>query len=230
MAATSSESEKKELSGSQILVKAAYLAAVAHKNQKRKSDESPYINHPLGVAAILAGVGIDDVSTLAAAMLHDVVEDTDVTIEQVLDTFGEKIASIVAEVTDDKSLSKVERKRGQIAHAPYLSKEAKLVKLADKLYNFRDLQRMPPKGWDANRVIGYFAWGLTIVRSIKDVSPKLWKMHCDVQKEGITIDGIHLDLFGKSICGTGDYDEGFFTGMLKGAIIPYLISMETCED
>jgi guanosine-3',5'-bis(diphosphate) 3'-pyrophosphohydrolase len=114
-----------------LILRAAAFAADKHRNQRRKdADASPYINHPIALANVLAQAGIDDTAVLAAALLHDTIEDTDTTTEELLDAFGAQIAGIVCEVTDDKSLPKAERKRLQIEHAPHLSVPAKLVKLS----------------------------------------------------------------------------------------------------
>lgn len=125
------------------------FAAIKHRDQRRHdSIETPYINHPVGVAYILTSKGnVTDLDVLMAAILHDTVEDTNTTFDEIENAFGTKIKNIVAEVTDDKSLPKMERKRLQIEHALTVSREAKLVKLADKLYNLRDLQKELPKGW-----------------------------------------------------------------------------------
>lgn len=97
-----------------------------------------------------------DPSVIIAALLHDTVEDTDTTFEEIEKHFGEKVKKIVQEVTDDKSLPKQERKRLQVVNASQKSFEAKLVKLADKLYNLRDLEKETPVGWSADRVDEYF--------------------------------------------------------------------------
>lgn len=103
-------------------------------------------------------------STTQSALLHDTVEDTDTTLEEIEENFGKAIRSVVAEVTDDKSLPKAKRKRLQVETAPKKSKEAKLVKLADKLYNLRDLQGSPPVGWSEERVQEYFEWAGEVLR------------------------------------------------------------------
>ncbi|KAJ3209740.1 Guanosine-3',5'-bis(diphosphate) 3'-pyrophosphohydrolase MESH1 [Entophlyctis luteolus] len=132
-----------------LLIDAAAFAAEKHRGQRRKDlAATPYINHPIGVARILAiEGGVEDEFVLAAALLHDTVEDTDTTFEEIDSRFGSTVGRIVREVTDDKSLDKAERKRLQIETAPSKSKEAKLVKLADKIYNLRDLSREAPVGW-----------------------------------------------------------------------------------
>ena len=151
-----------------LLVRAIDFAAVAHKTQKRKDGITPYINHPIGVMQILTDLGhCHDIDVLCAAVLHDTVEDTDITIEDIEANFGPKIKSIVAEVTDDKTLCKAERKRLQIVHAPTISTEAKLVKLADKLYNLKDMLRKTPIGWSDDRVQEYFEWAKQVIQGMR---------------------------------------------------------------
>ncbi|XP_026793559.3 guanosine-3',5'-bis(diphosphate) 3'-pyrophosphohydrolase MESH1 isoform X2 [Pangasianodon hypophthalmus] len=131
-----------------LLLEAISFAAEKHRNQRRKDpDATPYINHPIGVARILSHEGgITDIEVLQAALLHDTIEDTDTTFEELEAMFGNKVARIVQEVTDDKTLPKQERKLLQVKHALHCSHQAKLVKLADKLYNLRDLNRCTPAG------------------------------------------------------------------------------------
>ncbi|XP_019571662.1 guanosine-3',5'-bis(diphosphate) 3'-pyrophosphohydrolase MESH1 isoform X1 [Rhinolophus sinicus] len=130
------------------LLEAADFAARKHRRQRRMDPEgTPYINHPIGVARILTHeAGITDVVVLQAALLHDTVEDTDTTLDEVEQYFGAQVRRLVEEVTDDKTLPKMERKRLQVEQAPHSSPGAKLVKLADKLYNLRDLNRCTPEG------------------------------------------------------------------------------------
>ncbi|KAH8404747.1 hypothetical protein KR215_012214, partial [Drosophila sulfurigaster] len=130
-------------------MKCLQYAAHQHRNQRRKDpQETPYINHPINVSTILATeAGINDEGVLMAALLHDVVEDTDATFADLEQLFGDDITGLVREVTDDKSLEKMERKRLQIVNAPKASRRAKLIKLADKLDNLRDLQVNTPTGW-----------------------------------------------------------------------------------
>ncbi|XP_062998347.1 guanosine-3',5'-bis(diphosphate) 3'-pyrophosphohydrolase MESH1 isoform X1 [Elgaria multicarinata webbii] len=162
------------------LLAAADFAARKHASQRRKDPErTPYINHPIGVAQILAQeAGITDIAVLQAALLHDTVEDTDATFSEIEESFGEEVRRIVEEVTDDKTLPKMERKRLQIEHAVHSSQAARLVKLADKLYNLRDLNRCTPQGWSEERVQEYFLWASKVVRVLHGTSPvleeKLW--------------------------------------------------------
>ena len=105
-----------------------------------------------------------------AAVLHDTVEDTETTFEEIEDQFGKEVRDIVADVTDDKSLPRLERKRLQIEHASHCSPKAKLVKLADKLYNLRDLDRVIPEGWTKERRQEYFQWSSQVVQGLRGSS------------------------------------------------------------
>src|SRR6266850_1470042 len=158
-----------------LLLKALAFAAHKHRDQRRKDAESsPYINHPIALADVLINEGgVTDVEVLCAALLHDTVEDTATTHEELVNAFGSRIARIVAEVTDDKRLPKAERKRLQVEHAPTLSPEARLVKLADKLCNLRDVAERPPAKWDLERRREYFDWARQVVDGLRGVHPRL---------------------------------------------------------
>ena len=178
------------------LMECVNFAAIKHRNQKRKdSAETPYINHPIGtfwksteifdpvsffvnwlsgVARILTKeAGVTDLAVLQAALLHDTVEDTDTTFEELESHFGKVVTDIVREVTDDKKLPYDERKRLQIVHAPTSSREAKLVKLADKLYNLRDLCKGTPRGWSFKKVGDYYEWSKKVVDGLRGTCPPL---------------------------------------------------------
>ncbi len=161
-----------------IVLAASAFAAHKHRDQRRKGAEaSPYINHPIAVANVLANeAGITDSAILAAALLHDTIEDTDTTPRELEAAFGPSITSIVVEVTDDKSLLKHERKRLQIEHAATLSTAAKLVKLADKICNVRDMTQSPPVDWSPERKTEYFSWAQQVVDQLRGVSPILEKL------------------------------------------------------
>jgi guanosine-3',5'-bis(diphosphate) 3'-pyrophosphohydrolase len=152
-----------------LLLKALAFAAHKHRDQRRKDAEaSPYINHPIALADVLVNEGgVTDHEVLCAALLHDTVEDTATTHEELVDAFGSRIARIIAEVTDDKRLPKEERKRLQIEHAPRLSDGAKLVKLADKICNLRDVAERPPARWDRARRREYFDWARQVVDGLR---------------------------------------------------------------
>jgi len=152
-----------------LLLEALAFAARKHRDQRRKDPEaSPYINHPIALADVLVNEGgVTDVEVLCAALLHDTVEDTATTHEELVDAFGSRVARIVAEVTDDKRLPRAERKRLQIEHAPHISREEKLVKLADKVCNLRDVAERPPAGWDLGRRREYFDWAKQVIDGLR---------------------------------------------------------------
>lgn len=152
----------------QSLTKAYNFAAQKHINQRRKNAEaSPYINHPIEVALLLAQGEIENIEVIIAGILHDTVEDTDTTYEELVKEFGESIADFVMQCTDDKSLPKVERKKHQITHAGKISYGGKLVKLADKLSNLSSLEQNPPESWSKEVVYGYFVWAFAVCRGMK---------------------------------------------------------------
>jgi len=159
------------------LLAAASFAAQKHRDQRRKgSDAEPYINHPLEVANLLANVGeIDDIDVLLAGILHDTIEDTAATREELTERFGERAAGFVLEVTDDKALPKQVRKQLQIEHAPTLSIEAKQVKLADKISNITDITNNPPHDWSLDRRREYIEWGEKVVAGLRGANPNLEK-------------------------------------------------------
>jgi GTP diphosphokinase / guanosine-3',5'-bis(diphosphate) 3'-diphosphatase len=157
------------------IMRAASFAAKKHAGQKRKgADGEPYINHPLEVASLLTNVGgIDDTDVITAALLHDTVEDTGVSLEEIEKEFGSAVAGYVGEVTDDKSLAKADRKRLQVEHAPHLSHGAKQIKLADKISNIRDVTSNPPDGWDNQRRREYVQWGSDVVAGLRGANRAL---------------------------------------------------------
>lgn len=176
-----------------LVLRAAEFAATKHRDQRRKDHEaSPYINHPLSVALLIAEVGgEDDPETLAAALLHDTVEDTDTSPEELEAEFGGNVRRLVAQVTDDKNLDKDERKRRQIDHASELSREAALIKLADKISNVRDVEVSPPSHWTLERRTEYLDWAEAVID------------HCPRSNEALercfrtTLDGARRTLLAK---------------------------------
>ena len=157
------------------VIKAMAFAADKHRHQRRKDREaSPYINHPIDLSNILVNeAGITDPVVVIAAILHDTVEDTATTPEELVTEFGEEIAAIVAEVTDDKALPKDERKLQQELHAPHASFRAQQVKLADKIANLRDISRSPPAKWHMDRKRAYFEWAKRVVDGVRGRHPGL---------------------------------------------------------
>src|SRR5882724_10196949 len=155
-----------------LVLRAAEFAAHKHRDQRRKDRAaSPYINHPISLAYVLANeAGIEDSVVLSAALLHDTVEDTDTTAAELESTFGSRIAAVVIEVTDDKMLPKRERKQLQVEHAATISANAKLVKLADKICNLRDMTSAPPADWTLDRKREYFEWAKRVIDQLRGVN------------------------------------------------------------
>ena len=154
------------MNGIKRIMHAAEFAAVKHSQQRRNGEKAePYVNHLLEVASLVADATDGDPEAVIAALLHDVVEDQEVTNAEVAERFGASVASIVAEVTDDKSLAKDERKRRQVASAPHKSEAASILKLADKTANLRAIANSPPP-WPAERKQDYVAWAKSVVSGL----------------------------------------------------------------
>ena len=156
-------------------IEALAYSAEQHRNQRRKDvDASPYINHPIALARVLSVEGgVHERVPLLAALLHDTVEDTDSTEADLAARFGAQVAAVVMEVTDDKHLPKARRKELQVEHAPHVSREAQLVKLADKICNLRDVASKPPSQWPLERRREYFDWGKRVIDGLRGVHPRL---------------------------------------------------------
>lgn len=165
----------------------AIFAASAHRGQTRKdARKTPYISHPLRVASILRHVGgVEDEAVLAAAILHDTIEDTHVTHADLVENFGAHVAGMVDECSDDKSLPKIERKRLQVEHAPHKSPGAALVKVADKMANLRDIIDSAPVGWSKERQAEYFEWAKAVVDRLPLSNSALVQGFNELYREGL---------------------------------------------
>lgn len=156
------------------LARAYDVAARRHAGQRRKGAlGEPYIDHLAEVAALVASVAGGDVELVVAAVLHDAVEDTGMTPDELRADFGAGVAALVAEVTDDKSLPADVRKRLQVEHAAGLSDGAKLIKLADKTSNLRGVAASPPVDWTRERRVAYVDWAVAVVAGCRGVSAAL---------------------------------------------------------
>lgn len=165
-----------------LLLKALRFSAEKHRDQRRKDrNASPYINHPIQVADVLWRVGqVHDAVTLAGALLHDTLEDTNATPEEIQSLCGAEVLSLVYEVTDDKQLSKVERKRHQIESAGKVSERAKALKLADKICNVYDIAHSPPLHWGHKRRYDYLQWSEQVVNQLRGTNSALETYYDDV--------------------------------------------------
>ncbi|KXN71060.1 hypothetical protein CONCODRAFT_78539 [Conidiobolus coronatus NRRL 28638] len=171
-----------------ILFETLKFSSEKHRFQKRKDIlNTPYINHPIAVAKHLLEGGISYLPLLQAAVLHDTVEDTDTTFEEIELLFGPEVRLLVSEVTDDFNLPKHVRKRLQVETAKNKSLHARQLKLADKLNNLKDIMLSPPVGWTVERVKEYFRWALEVVNECRGVNEYLENQLDLIFKEGTFI-------------------------------------------
>jgi len=169
-----------------LVLKAVEFAAQKHAGQERKDlNASPYIDHPISVTRLIAEVGgINDPEILTAALLHDTLEDTDTSPEELEATFGKRVRLLVEEVTDNKSLPKDERKQMQIQHAPTLSPDAVLIKLGDKISNIIDVTDTPPTHWTLERRKKYLDWAEAVINNCPKVNNPLEQHFAEVLMKG----------------------------------------------
>lgn len=168
------------------VIDAILFAASSHAGQFRKDGVTPYINHPIEVMHLLAHTGdVSDKEILMAAILHDVIEDTDVTAEEIGERFGKHIADIVLELTDDVSLTKEERKRQQLLTCEGLSHGARLVRISDKICNVYDILYAPPGDWGMKRRQEYLAWANAVVMKIRGTNSGLETHFDELMIEGM---------------------------------------------
>jgi guanosine-3',5'-bis(diphosphate) 3'-pyrophosphohydrolase len=169
-----------------LILRAIDFAARKHRDQRRKDEEaSPYINHPISVSLLLAEVGsVIDPEVLSAAILHDTLEDTDTTPEELEAAFGSRVCKLVQEVTDDKQLPKAKRKELQIEHAAQLSPDAMLIKLGDKISNVLDVTHSPPSDWNLQRRKEYLDWAEAVVKNCPRVNGALEAHFARILEDG----------------------------------------------
>jgi (p)ppGpp synthase/HD superfamily hydrolase len=169
-----------------LLTRVIDFAAVKHRGQRRKGAAGePYFNHLAEVAFLVAYAtqGRDPIAVLGA-LLHDTIEDTETTADELEAEFGAEVARLVAEVTDDKRLPKAERKRLQVETAPHKSDRAKLIKIADKISNLRGIANSPPIDWDLARQREYFEWAARVVDGCRGVISWLETIFDNTHRDG----------------------------------------------
>ena len=169
------------------LLRAVNFAARKHTNQRRKGETAePYVNHVIEVADMLAkATAAHDPVLLIAGVLHDTIEDTGTTYKEIAAEYGAEVADLVAEVTDDTSLDRHERKRLQAEKVPHKSARAKMIKLADKTSNLRAIIASPPTDWDSDRKQEYFASARRVADGCQGVNPKLEAWFEDAYEVGL---------------------------------------------
>ena len=164
------------------ILSALKFSAEKHRHQRRKDAEaSPYINHPIQVAEVLWNVGeVHDITVILGALLHDTIEDTETSPEEIEQLFGQGVLDLVLEVTDDKRLPKSERKRLQIVDAPQKSLRAKQLKMSDKICNVRDVTHSPPRDWPFERRWEYLDWTERVIDGVRGTNKKLETLYDEV--------------------------------------------------
>jgi (p)ppGpp synthase/HD superfamily hydrolase len=168
-----------------MVSEAAELAARQHSGMQRKGRSGePYINHLAEVASLLAQATEGrDAELVAAGWLHDTIEDTGLTHDQLVAQFGNRVASLVSEVTDDMSLPKDERRRRQIEEAPKKSPAAKLIKIADKISNIRARIVDDPSAADRAELADYVEWAEKVVAGCRGGNPILDRWFDETAKQ-----------------------------------------------
>ena len=157
-----------------LVLKATQFAALKHCDQRRKDGKTPYIIHPISVAMILAEIGsIEDPEILSAALLHDTLEDTDTSAHELDKNFGSRVRIILEELTDNDMLTFSQSKQMQIENAPNLSKNATLVRIADKISNVSDVIENPPPEWNQKRCNKYVDWAEAVMNNCQKVNQDL---------------------------------------------------------
>src|SRR5512146_1845923 len=158
-----------------VILQALVFAAHKHRDHRRKDpNHSPYVNHLIEVTDLLWRVGgVRDSVLLTAAVLHDSIEDTHTSPAEIREYFGKEVLELVLEVSDDKSLPQVVRKRLQVEHAAHLSRRARQLKVADKISNVRDIMNNPPPDWPEQRQREYLEWAREVVDKVRGANPAL---------------------------------------------------------
>lgn len=168
-----------------LFLDALNFAALRHRWQRRKGERgAPYVNHLIEVANILASHGLDDTDMLCAAVLHDVIEDTDATADEIRQRFGPRITALVLEVTDDPRMPKWQQKLSQIDTASAMSEAAQNLRVADKISNLRGILTSPPPGWSLERKIAYYAWAERVVAECHRADESLLRTFATVHETG----------------------------------------------
>lgn len=158
------------------ILEALTFAAEQHKYQRRAGFEPlPYINHILKVTDALVNIGHEkDTALILSAILHDVVEDTNISFAEITEKFGHQVRSVVEELTDDMSLSYAERKRLQVQQAHQLSLPARKIRIADKASNLEDIFTYE-LDWPIEKKMAYLENAIQVVEKIRGSNDALEK-------------------------------------------------------
>ncbi len=177
--------ELSTLNSSRKLLEALNFAALRHRTQRRKGKAgAPYVNHLIEVAHILASHGLEDEHLLCAAVLHDIIEDTLTTPDDLLQRFGRRVTAIVLEVSDDENPQVWRRKLAQIENAPDMSTDAQNLRVADKISNLRGILTSPPEHWSLQRKLAYYAWAAKVVEACDRAEPSMLRTFAAIHASG----------------------------------------------
>jgi len=156
---------------------AAIFATEKHKSQVRSNEKkTPYIIHPIEVADLVMKIGhVYDKDVLITALLHDVMDDTQTTYEQITSLYGTKVSSYLEEMTSKQGLSLKEQKKQQIMQAFRQNPSVAIIKLSDKLSNLKTLATSPPPSWSRDRIDQYFQWAQTVIENLPESNQLLKK-------------------------------------------------------
>jgi len=165
------------------ILRAAKFAARHHHVQTRKQDPTIYVLvHLLEVAELLADLAFPE-EVIVASILHDVVEDTPITLDHIASEFGHPVAKLVEELTDDPALDEDQQKQAQIKSAPHKSHHAKAIKLSDKISNLRAVIHQPPGTWSHTKRAWYLDWSRKVAAGLKGSHPALDQRYDEVAAE-----------------------------------------------
>lgn len=155
-----------QASADDLVARAEAFAMDAHAGQTRKgAAREPYVVHLAEVATLTRAFGGCD-AAVAAAWLHDCIEDCAVVDAEIRVAFGDTVADLVGELTDPPCTPRAQRRRLQVETAARKSPQARLIKIADKTSNLRSVAMSPPRAWDAARKLGYVRWGVAVVAAL----------------------------------------------------------------
>ena len=156
-----------------LIAQARAYARAQHGAQRWKNTDRPYTDHLEHVYDLLYNKGgVADETILAAALLHDVLEDTPASKADVLTHFGAEVCQIVVALTDNPDHTEAERRVAQVAHAATMGHAARVIKIADKLANCIDVIKFQLP-WSTEKVKDYLAWGLAVVNNCRSAHPAL---------------------------------------------------------
>ncbi len=165
-----------------VVFDALIFGAEKHKAQVRSNlKKTPYIIHPIEVADFVMRIGkVYDKNVLSAALLHDVMDETGTTYEEIENRYGKIVSQYVQEMTVKKELTLKEQKKYQIIQAFHQTPSVAVIKLSDKLSNLKTLAQTPPASWSRDRIDQYFQWAQSVIENLPEANSFLKQAVKDV--------------------------------------------------